>query len=302
MELGITLPHMGRYAGASALIKSAQLAEQLGYSAVWAADRLLYPLQPKSRYPVTADGSLPEFYKTVLDPIETLTFVAAHTYRIRLGTSVLDIPFYNPVTLARRLTTLDVLSKGRLNVGFGMGWSADEFEAAGDSSGNRGARADEFLQALKTIWTNDPVEFSGKYFRIPRAIIGPKPVQKPHPPIYLAAYVPAALSRAARLANGWMPVGIPLDNLSGMIKQLRQMAAEYGRKDEPEVILGAAFHITSAAGDKNRPDFTGSLLQIKEDIRRAEAMGIGKMFCMLSPDLPTENVLREISELRELMQ
>src|SRR4026208_49545 len=87
MELGITLPHMGRYAGASALIKSAQLAEQLGYSAVWAADRLLYPLQPKSRYPVTADGSLPEFYKTVLDPIETLTFVAAHTYRIRLGTS-----------------------------------------------------------------------------------------------------------------------------------------------------------------------------------------------------------------------
>src|SRR4030095_13718849 len=99
------------------------------------------PLQPKSRYPVTADGSLPEFYKTVLDPIETLTFVAAHTYRIRLGTSVLDIPFYNPVTLARRLTTLDVLSNGRLNVGFGLGWSADEFAAAGANPKERGARA-----------------------------------------------------------------------------------------------------------------------------------------------------------------
>jgi alkanesulfonate monooxygenase SsuD/methylene tetrahydromethanopterin reductase-like flavin-dependent oxidoreductase (luciferase family) len=109
-----------------------------------------------------------------------------------------------------------------------LGWSADEFAAAGASQKERGARADEFLAVLKTIWTEDPVEFHGKYFAVPRSIIGAKPVQKPHPPIYLAAYAPAALKRAASLANGWMPVGIPLNGMAAMIAQMRQMAKTPG--------------------------------------------------------------------------
>src|SRR5574341_22372 len=170
MRIGITLPSMGRSANPINLIKAALEAEKLGYDTLWVADRLLYPVNPRTPYEPTPDGSLPEFYKYVLDPLETLTFVAAHTKQIGLGTSVLDMPFYNPVILARRLTTLDVLSGGRLRVGFGLGWSEDEFEAAGASLKERGARADEFIQVLKTIWMNDPVEFHGKYYKVPKSI------------------------------------------------------------------------------------------------------------------------------------
>jgi alkanesulfonate monooxygenase SsuD/methylene tetrahydromethanopterin reductase-like flavin-dependent oxidoreductase (luciferase family) len=112
-------------------------------------------------------------------------------------TSIINLPWYNLVLLARRLSTLDVLSAGRLRVGLGIGWSSDEYEAAGVPWHERGKRADEFLQLLKQIWANDPVEFRGKYYRVPKSFIGPKPIQKPHPPIYMAAYTPSAMRRVA---------------------------------------------------------------------------------------------------------
>jgi alkanesulfonate monooxygenase SsuD/methylene tetrahydromethanopterin reductase-like flavin-dependent oxidoreductase (luciferase family) len=122
MRVGVTLPSMGHLSQPDNLIQAAKAAETIRLRHTL-ADRLLYPIKPRTKYPVTADGSLPQVYKRVLDPLDTLTFVAAHTTRIGLGTSVLDIPFYNPVTLARRLTTLDILSNGRLRAGFGLGWS-----------------------------------------------------------------------------------------------------------------------------------------------------------------------------------
>ena len=136
------------------------------------------------------------------DPIETLTFIAAKTEKIGLGTSVIDIPYYNPVMLARRLTTLDVLSGGRLRLGMGLGWSEDEHEAAGASMKGRGKLADEFIRVLKAIWTTDPVEFHGERYNIAKSHILPKPLQKPHPPIYLAAYAPSAMKRVAAMADG----------------------------------------------------------------------------------------------------
>ena len=154
-------------------------------------------VQPQSPYPGTPDGTLPEPYKHCLDPLETLTFAAAHTTRVGLGTSVLDMLYYNPVMLARRLSTLDRLSHGRLRVGLGLGWSKDEFDATGASWSERGARGDEFLAVLKVIWTSDPVEFQGQFYHIPKSIIQPKPVQKPYPPLYLAAFAPPALRRLA---------------------------------------------------------------------------------------------------------
>jgi alkanesulfonate monooxygenase SsuD/methylene tetrahydromethanopterin reductase-like flavin-dependent oxidoreductase (luciferase family) len=125
----------------------------------------------------------------------------------------MEMLYYNPVLLARRLSTLDVLSHGRLRVGLGLGWSKDEFDATGVSLRERGARADEFLAVLQAIWTSDLVEFQGQFYRIPRSIIPPKPVQKPYPPIYLAAFVPPALRRLAQGADGWNPAGIPIDGM-----------------------------------------------------------------------------------------
>ena len=125
------LPNIGPISTAEAITKVAQRAEALGYSSLWTIERLLYPVKLQVPYPGTLDGSLPEIYKQVLDPLDALTYVAAQTKKIRLGTSVLDMPYYNPVVLARRLTTIDVLSNGRLCVGLGLGWSKDEMDATG---------------------------------------------------------------------------------------------------------------------------------------------------------------------------
>lgn len=143
MNLGIAVPNIGPVATPEAVKEVAQQAEALGYHSLWTVERLLWPVAPKTPYPATPDGSLPEEYKYCLDPLDTLTFAAAHTSTIKLGTSVLDIPYYNPVMLARRLTTIDVLSRGRLRAGLGVGWSPDEMEASGADMKVRGTRADE---------------------------------------------------------------------------------------------------------------------------------------------------------------
>ena len=128
MRFGFALPQVGSLAGPEALLMVAKRAEGLGVDCLWVLDRLLWPVNPRAPYPL-GDGSLPVQYKNVLDPVETLLFAAAHTSRIALATGVLNLPWYNPVLLARRLTTLDILSRGRLRVGFGIGWSPDEYES-----------------------------------------------------------------------------------------------------------------------------------------------------------------------------
>src|SRR5262249_36747856 len=152
------LPSLGPLGGPEALMRVAQQAEALDYHSVWVADRLLYPVAPRTPYPATPDGSLPEYFKRCMDPVETLTFVAAHTRRITLGTSVLNVPFSNPLS-------------------------------PGPSRKARASRADELTPLLKVRWGPDPVEFQGRHFRVAPSIVGLKPVRRPHPPIYLAGYV-----------------------------------------------------------------------------------------------------------------
>ena len=277
MRIGFALPQIGSPAGPGALIAVAQRAEALGFDSVWVLDRILVPVRPRAAYPV-GDGTLPAQYKSVLDPLETLTFAAAHTRRVALGTSVLNIPWYNPVLLARRLTTVDVLSNGRLRVGVGMGWSPDEYEAAGTPWEDRGRRADEFIQALKTIWTTDPVEFQGKYYRIPKSFIGPKPVQKPHPPIYMAAYTPPAMRRVAKEAVGWFPVGIPITGIAQMFEGIKEMAREAGRDPSAlELIVRANVEMSDSPLGKGRADFTGTLDQIADDVVATRKLGAAEI-------------------------
>ncbi len=304
MRIGFFLPQLGPIASPEALVKAAQRAEALGYDSLWVTERLLYPINPQTPYPATADGSLPEVFKYNLDPVETLTFVAAHTKRIALGTSVLDMPYYNPVMLARRLTTLDVLSGGRLRVGLGQGWSKDEYEAVGATFRGRGARADEFLQVLKAVWTTDPVEFHGRFFRIPKSIIQPKPVQKPHPPIFLAAYTPTALKRVARMADGWHPVEIPLDGMAQMIESLKGMAEAEGRDPATlQVVVRANVKVTEQPLEE-RWIFSGTLDQIREDINGCGNLGVHEI-CFdptFSPDGQSlDRFLARMEQIRGLV-
>jgi len=274
MRVGFALPNIGPLGSAESVKAVSERAEALGYDSLWTIERLLYPLKPQTPYPATPDGSLPEEYKHSLDPLETLTFAAACTKKVALGTSVLDIPYYNPVVLARRLTTLDVLSGGRLRVGLGLGWSKDEFDATGVALAERGARGDEFLRVLKAIWTTDPVEFQGKFYRVPRSVIKTKPIQKPHPPIYLAAFAPAALKRLARLADGWNPVGIPLDGMKQMFDGARDMAKAEGRDPSKlQLVVRANLDLKEKPLGADRMIFAGSADQIREDIEGCRRIG-----------------------------
>jgi probable F420-dependent oxidoreductase len=274
MRVGFALGNIGPIGTPQNLVKIAQRAEALGYDSLWTVERLLWPVAPQTPYGATPDGSLPGEYKRVLDPLDALTFVVGHTKTIALGTSVLDIPYYSPVMLARRVTTLDVLSGGRVRLGLGLGWSKDEHDAVGAPMTQRGARADEFLAVMKAIWTTDPAAFRGTFYTVPRSVIETKPVQKPHPPIYMAAFVPAALKRIAQLADGWNPVGIPVDGMQRMFEGLKQMAKEAGRdSSQLQLVVRANVEISSKARPKDGAIFTGTVDQIKTDIEGCKRIG-----------------------------
>ena len=274
MKVGISLPQLGPQASPESLIKVARRAEELGYDSVWVLERLLWPLTPKEPYPATPDGKLPETYQSVLDPIETLTFVGAHTTKVQLGTSVLVLPYHSPIQLARRIATLDVLSNGRALVGVGAGWSRDEFEAVGTPFERRGARCDEFLRTMIELWTKDPVKFDGEFYHIPESKVGPKPIQKPHPPIYVAGFGQYTFDRAARFGNGWNPAGNPsFEALAGMINQFRETAERAGRTGM-EVVLRAFTMVFPQPAGSGRSPMTGSLDQIRQDIARLRDIGV----------------------------
>ena len=304
MRLGFNLPQLGPAASPDAITTVAKRAEELGYDSVWVTERLLYPVQPQTPYMGTPDGSLPEVYKIAFDPLHALTFAAAHTSRIALGTSILDMPYYNPVLLARNLTTLDVLSGGRLLVGLGQGWSKDEHDATGASLKTRGARADEFIQVLKAIWTTDPVEFQGTFFQIPRSYINPKPVQKPYPPIYLAAYTPTAMKRVAAAADGWQPAGVPAEGMAQMMEGIRGMASQAGRNpSDIKLVVRANLNVTSEPLRDQRWIFSGSPDEIKSDIQATKNIGAHELFFdpTFSPDgTSSAGFLNRMEQMKQL--
>jgi probable F420-dependent oxidoreductase len=306
MRLGFGLPQVGPAVGPDVLVTAAQRAEALGFDDVWVFDRVLWPIAPRAPYPASADGRLPDVCKTVLDPLETLAFVAAHTRHIGLGTSVLNLPYYNPVLLARQLSTIDVLSRGRLRVGFGTGWSPDEFEAVGATMKGVGKRTDEALRVLKTIWTTDPVCFAGDHYRVPESFIGPKPVQKPHPPIYWAAYTPAALRRVARDANGWLPAGIPIDGMRQMFDLIKRMAQEAGRDPTAlELVVRANVYLSETPLGSARAIFTGTSEELRADINATRQLGAAALIFDLqfSPSIDSIEALTQWMErLRTLAE
>lgn len=304
MRIGIALPSIGEIAGPEAIRQVSERAESIGYDSLWVIDRLLFPVEPRTLYWAELDGHLPDAYRRTFAPLETLAFAAAHTQHAKLGVSVLNIPFYNPVMLARSLTTLDILSNGRLQVGLGQGWSEDEFEAAGASMKERGKRADEFIRVLKTVWGADPIEFHGDFYSVPRSIIGAKPVQKPHPPIYLAAFEPAALRRVATSTDGWNPAALPAGVMRQMTGAMRSMATAAGRDhEELNVVVRANVRITPLPLGEDRMIFTGSLGQIHSDIETVRDLGVSELFFDLNFSVDgrkIDTLLSRMGQLREI--
>jgi probable F420-dependent oxidoreductase len=279
VKIGFALPQVGDLADPTVLATAVHRAEELGYSSAWVNDRVLWPTAPKAPYPASADGLLPTAWQRNLDALDVLTFTAALSTTMRLGTSVLILPLYNPVLLARRLTTLDVLSSGRLIAGFGLGWSPDEYRAAGVSMVGQSQHYEDSLDALEKIWAGGAVEHASSFLTFAESVFA-KPTQQPRPPVYLAAYTPAGLARIARRADGWMPAGVPIEAIPEMRLAISNMASDAGR-DPARIgcIVRANVHLADGVPDGDeRPSFYGSRAQVMADLERCAELDIDEVF------------------------
>lgn len=274
MRIGIHTAQIGPLAGPDTIRTMALAAEQLGFSSIWVLDRLPAAIAPSEGYGGLPDVPLPVEQRRALDPFVTLAATAAVTSRVRIGTSVLVTPWYPPALLARLLTSLDVISAGRLTVGLGMGWSTEEFEAVGVPKRGLAARLEEALDVLDAHWSDGPVAYEGDGLRIVPSHNELRPVQTPRPPVILAAYSPAGLDRIARRADGWNPAGLPVELLGPMWAHVRDQAAGHGRNpDALELVVRANIHLTGQPLDGDRPSYTGSFDQVVEDLLATREAG-----------------------------
>jgi probable F420-dependent oxidoreductase len=208
--LGFAVPQFGQSAhlDPGELARFASTAEQLGADSLWVGDRLLAAVNPTVGY--GGKDTIPEQFRANLDPFIALTVAATATTTARLGSSVFVAPWYPPAQLARQLTSIDVISGGRLLPGFGIGWSPEEYQAAGAPFHRRGAQLDEVLDALDALWTANPARHDGERWTVGESWVDLKPVQRPRPPVYLGAFTAPGLKRVGERADGWMAgVSVP---------------------------------------------------------------------------------------------
>jgi probable F420-dependent oxidoreductase len=209
----------------------------------------------------------------VFDPLETLSFVAARTSRIQLGTSVVNSLFHSPVVLAKRLATLDRLSNGRLLAGIGQGWMVQEFAAAGVPTSRRGAGFAEHIEAMRAVWGPNPARFEGRFYQVPETGVGPKPVRPGGPTVLVGAAAPAAVERAAQLGLGLTLVIFDWDMTAGLLDAYRKAYQAPGDQPPAPIVVQVNGTITEQAQDERMP-LTGSLDQVVEDLARLEALGV----------------------------
>ena len=215
--VGLCLPQLGGHVTRSALRTCVESAEELGFASLWVQEHLFFPHEPISGYSARPGLAIPDAYRTTLSALETLTAAAAWSSRVEVGTSVLVAGYHRPVQLAQRLATIDLLSEGRLTVGFSVGWSDDEHQQMDVDPRTRGRRMDEMLDALEACWGPDPVSFDGEFFTIPVSDVRPKPLQLPRPRLLSGMRSGAGLRRTAQRFDIWNPA-------SGTLEQILETA------------------------------------------------------------------------------
>ncbi|HEV7826623.1 MAG TPA: TIGR03619 family F420-dependent LLM class oxidoreductase [Mycobacteriales bacterium] len=276
VRLGFGLPVSGTWATAENMVRFARRAEELGYSSLWSFQRLLNP----------AAGDYGDAYRSVQDPLIALAYAAAVTSDIRLGTAVVNAPFYAPIVLAKQVTTLDHLSGGRIDLGLGLGWAPEEFTAVGMPYERRGARVEEFVACLRAIWTDDPVSFDGEFYELPPVRVDPHPIQRPTPPVLLGGAAEAALRRAGRIADGWISASRhDLTRIGEAVATVRGAAEEAGRDPAAlRFVVRGVVHLDEERPDEagNRRRLTGTAGQIKGDLETLHGQGITDVFLDLN--------------------
>ena len=239
MEFGANIFGVGALADPAALADVARLAEDLGYHSVFVADHVVMPRTLASKYPYSRDGGFPyDPDQNWLDPLVALGYLAGRTTKIRIGTSITVLPMRHPIITAKQIATADHLSGGRVIFGVGVGWMAEEFTLLGASFQDRGRRMDEYLALVKSLWTEKSPTFTGRYFQLRDCAVTPKPVQKPHVPVWIGGDSPAALRRAASLGDGWHSAGTSLAELPGKLHRLGEALDAAGR-DRRQFVVSA---------------------------------------------------------------
>ncbi|HET7310101.1 MAG TPA: TIGR03619 family F420-dependent LLM class oxidoreductase [Mycobacteriales bacterium] len=274
MQIGFGIPVSGSWATPANIVEVSRKAESLGYSTLWSFQRTVFP----------ADDSIPAPYRSVHDPLAISAYAAAVTERIRIGIAIVNLPFYAPIVLAKALTSIDVLSDGRLDAGLGLGWNPDEFAAAGVPMERRGARAEDFIACLRAIWSpEENVEHHGEFYDMPRGKVDPKPVQQPHPPILLGGSAETALQRAGRLADGWISASrFEAAKVPSAIETIRTAARAAGRDPaDLRVVIRGSVKVRET--DEDTP-LTGTIDKIKQDMTAYAEAGATELFVDLNFD------------------
>ncbi len=287
MDFGFGIPMRGPLASGENLAAICRSGEELGFSYVSVSDHIVIPRQIRSRYPYSESG---EFggggTGECLEQLTVLSFLAGQTSSLRLLTSVMVLPHRSPVHVAKVLSSIDVLSGGRLTLGCGVGWMREEFEAIGAPPfDERGSVGSEYIRAFKELWTSDAPEFAGEYCSFSNITFSPKPAQKPHPPIWVGGESAPALRRAALLGDAWYPIGnnprFPLQTpaqFADAVERLHRYAEEVNRDPATiDLAFSAGWydeHTERPGPEGGRLSFTGSPEQISADIRAFGDVGV----------------------------
>ncbi|MGH3227886.1 MAG: TIGR03619 family F420-dependent LLM class oxidoreductase [Streptosporangiaceae bacterium] len=278
MQIGFGAPVAGAWATPEYLTALARRAEDAGYASLWSFQRLLVP-----------EGSgMEPVYRSVLDPMVALGYVAASTAWIRLGVAVVNLPFVSPTVLAKQATTVDVLSGGRLDLGLGIGWMPEEFAATGASTARRGARTEEYLAVLRTLWADEVSSFDGEFYTIPPGRQDPRPVQRPGPPVLLGGMSRPAMERAGRIADGWITSSrADLSKIGEAVAVIKEAAQAAGR--DPGAVRVVCRGVVVAGEEAAGPDggrrlLSGGFAQIREDAAWLGEQGVTELFYDLNWD------------------
>ncbi|MDP6452071.1 MAG: LLM class F420-dependent oxidoreductase [SAR202 cluster bacterium] len=275
MKFGFIVPHNFGLDDPDDVLTIGKRAEELGFDSVWVNHHIL-----NVGYIFDRLGSKPYY-----DALTVLTWVAAHTERVRLGTTVLVLPYLNPLVLAKTLATLDVMSKGRLNVGVGVGALRPESDALGSVFETRGRYADESIKIMKELWSSEDPEFDGEFFSFSGVKFSPTPVQKPGPPILVGGASPAALRRVATLGDGWHPMRQSVEDLTQNTQTIRRLAEEAGRDgSEITVTVRTELDVTESLSDDSESPMIGTADQLRATIEQYEELGVDELVLSVSTD------------------
>jgi probable F420-dependent oxidoreductase len=262
MKFGLILPNFGGKISAEGSVRIAQAAEELGFESVFATDHIIMPRAER------------EPYGNLVEPFTLLSFIAAKTTKLKLGTSIIVLPQRNPILVAKQAATLDVLSNGRVILGFGAGWAEGEFAFLNADFRRRGKVFDESVQLIRELWSEDLVDFQGRFFKVKEGIFMPKPVRKMIP-IWIGGASSAAVSRAARLGDGWHPVGPDVERFRRGVEEISKTRKEFEFSMRMTVDVRKKREPYVGAGGERRVAVSGSPDELRKGVGEYEKAGLG---------------------------